>query len=137
MFRISVSELRTWMATTLGEMMVASTVKAFLLARGEATMVSCLHGACNYLWYVAECSDHLRWDSLVEGRITTHWLELVAPLLRRRSQHLLPPSWGRQFITRLHNVLHKQWINSNLFIHYKSKEGWLMHAPNPGYHQEG
>jgi hypothetical protein len=37
------------MATTLGEMTVASTVKAFLLARGEATMVSCLHGTCDDL----------------------------------------------------------------------------------------
>jgi hypothetical protein len=71
-------------------------------------MVSCLHGTCNDLRYVAECSDRLGWDSLVRGRITTHWLKLVAPLLWERSQHLLPPSWGRQFITRLHNVLHKQ-----------------------------
>jgi hypothetical protein len=71
-------------------------------------MVSCLHGTCNDLWYVAECSDCLGWNSLVvEGQIITHWLELVAPLLWRRSQHLLPPSWGWKFITRLHNVFHE------------------------------
>jgi hypothetical protein len=40
MFRLLVSELRAWMATTLGEMTVASTIKAFLLAWGEATMVA-------------------------------------------------------------------------------------------------
>ncbi len=48
MFQISVSELRAWMATTLGEMMVA--VKAFLLAREVAMTVSYLHGTCDDLW---------------------------------------------------------------------------------------
>jgi hypothetical protein len=47
MFRILVLELRAWMATTLGEMTVATMVEAFLLARGKATMLSCLRGTCN------------------------------------------------------------------------------------------
>jgi hypothetical protein len=73
-----------------------------------------------------ECSNRLGWDSLVEGRITTHWLKLVAPLHWRWSQYLLPMAWGCLFITKLHNVLHKQWVYRNSYIHYKGKEGWTM-----------
>jgi hypothetical protein len=110
MFRVSVAELQEWLAATLGELTVSSMVKFYLLSRGEVMMVSCLHGNCNDLRHVAECSDCLGWDSLVEGRVSSHWLKLVAPFLQRRSQYLLPKTWGQQFITKLHNVLHKQWI---------------------------
>ncbi len=40
-------------------------------------MASCLHGTNANLALVAECSNHLRWDCLVEGRISTigfYWL---------------------------------------------------------------
>ena len=49
MFKILVTELQAWMATTLGELTVVSTIEAYLLSRGESTMVSCLHGNCNNL----------------------------------------------------------------------------------------
>jgi hypothetical protein len=73
---------------------VASTVAAFLLSWGESTMASCFHGNNANLALVAESSNRLGWDSLVEGRISSHWLPLVAPILCRRSQYLLPPAWG-------------------------------------------
>ena len=106
--------------------MVSLMVQSYLLSRGEVTMVSCLHGNCNDLRHVAECSDHLGWVSLVEGWVSSHWLELVAPFLWRQLQYLLQKAWGRQFITKLHNVLHKQWIYQNLYIHHKGKDGWTM-----------
>jgi hypothetical protein len=34
--------------------------------------------------------------------------------------------WEKQFITRLHNIVHKQWTYSNAYIHFKGKEGWTM-----------
>jgi hypothetical protein len=110
MFCVSVVELWEWLATTLGELMVSLMVESYLLSRGEVTMVSCLLSNCDDLRHVAECSDCLGWDSLVEGRASFHWLELVAPFLWRRLQYLLPKGWGQQYITKLHNVLYKKWI---------------------------
>jgi hypothetical protein len=81
MFQISVSELKVWVTTTLGELTITSTAEAFLLSKEEKMMVDYLHGNSNDLRYVAECSIRLGWDSFVEGRITTHWLEVVASLL--------------------------------------------------------
>jgi hypothetical protein len=108
MFQTLVEELREWMSSTLGKHTIASAVEAYLSKRGHDTMVSCLHGDCDELRYVAECSDRLGWDSLVKGRITHHWLDLVKPILQRRGSWMPESSWGCQFITRLHNVLHRQ-----------------------------
>ncbi len=85
MFQNLVTELCTWMTNTLGEMTVASTVAAFLLSQGESTMANCLHGSYANQALVVESSNHLGWDSLVEGQISTHWLSLVAPFLSRWS----------------------------------------------------
>ncbi len=82
MFQISVKELCTWITNTLGETTVASTVKAFLLSGGKSAIASCLHGNNTNQALVAECSNHLGRDSLVEGWISTHWLSLVVPFLR-------------------------------------------------------
>ncbi len=83
MFQISLTELCTWITNTLGEMTVASIIKAFLLSSGEFMMASCLHGNTADLALVAECSGSLGWDSLlIEGWISAHWLKLVAPFLR-------------------------------------------------------
>ncbi len=123
MFQMLVTELCTWITNTLGEMTVASTVEAFLLYREESTMASCLQGNNANLALVAECSDRLRWDSLVEGQISTHWLPLVVPFLHCQSQSLLPLAWVRQLIMKLHNILHKQWIYRNSYITKAKRDG--------------
>jgi hypothetical protein len=48
------------------------------------------------------------------------------PFLAHTSPHLLEKLWGRQFISRLHNLLHRQWVYRNLVIHYKGKDGLTL-----------
>jgi hypothetical protein len=62
----------------------------------------------------------------VEGRVITQWLQSVTPFLARTSPHLLAKSWGRQLISRLHNLLHKQWVYRNSVIHYKGKDSLTL-----------
>ena len=33
---------------------------------------------------------------------------------------------GRKLITKLHNIIHKQWIYCNSVIHFKGKDGWTL-----------
>jgi hypothetical protein len=95
----------------------------YLLARSETPMIDCIHGANPGLIAMAKESDCLGWDSFIEGRITSLWLPLVSPMLRKSSRSLLPPSWGRQLINKLHNIVHKQWIYRNTCIHYRGTDG--------------
>ena len=131
MFRISVNEIIGWMVKTLGENSIASTVEGYLLNRGRVPMESCQHGTDNSLLRVCRESDRLGWDNLVEGRITTQWLSVIAPHLSRGSHQVLPRSWGRQFITKLHNLVHKQWIYRNSMIHFRSTDGLTI----PEHHE--
>jgi hypothetical protein len=36
---------------------------------------------------------------------------------------LLSSFWGRKLITKLHNIIHKQWTYRNSVIHFKVKDG--------------
>ncbi len=122
MFKVSVNELTTWLRSTLGEQCIAATVKQYLLYRGEAILIDCVHGNYTELAAVATASDCLGWDSMLEGRISTRWLILVAPFLLKTGWYLLPQVWGTQFITRLINIVHNQWIYRNSVIHYHGKD---------------
>ncbi len=131
MFRTSVSELTSWMINTLGENYIASTVEGYLPGRGRVTMESCHHGTNTILLDVCRESDRLGWDSFIKGRITTLWISVVAPHLLRGIRQVLPRSWGRKFITKLHNVVHKQWIHRNSMIHFCSTDGLTI----PEHHE--
>ncbi len=126
LFHLMINELHSWIESTLGNRVVAMTIGAYLCARREMTMQSLLDDTCADMILVSEHSDRLGWDSFLEGRITQHWLLLVAPFLRRMPRNLLPQSWGQQFIQRLHKFVHKQWKYRNKYIHFKGKEGWTM-----------
>jgi hypothetical protein len=86
-------------------------------------MEECVHGNYADLQAVATASNRLGWDSLLEGQISAHWLILVAPLLLKTGRNLLPHAWGSQFITRLINIIHKQWIYRNSVINYRGQDG--------------
>jgi hypothetical protein len=79
---------------------------------------------------VAKESDRLGWDSFLEGRITSLWLSMVLPMLRKSVHSLLPPSWDLQLINKLHNIVHKQWIYRNTGIHYRGTDGFTMPEHN-------
>ncbi len=131
MFHTSAKELTTWFILTLGEHCVATTIEQYLMSCGQTRMIDCVNGTNQDLRAVAISSDHLRYDSLLEGLISKLWLTIAAPLLLRPRQYLLPLAWGRQFINKLHNIIHKQWIYRNSVIHYRRKNGLTM----PEHHE--
>ncbi len=89
-------------------------------------MENCIHGSNQEMLQVAKIINRLGWDSFVEGRVITQWLQLVTPFLARTNPHLLAKLWGRQFISRIHNLLHKQWVCLNSMIHYRGKNGLTL-----------
>jgi hypothetical protein len=130
MFQVTVKDLCLWLEKTLGERYISATIKMYLLARGETLMIDCVHGVNPNLMAVARESDRLGWDSFLEVRITSLWLSMVLPMLCKSLHSLLPPSWGRQLINKLHNIVHKQWIYRNTCIHYRGTDGCTMPEHN-------
>ncbi len=85
-----------------------------------------VHGANVGLVTLSVQTNRLGWDSFLEGCLSSHWLTVVAPLLWQQSQYLIPPVWGRLLISKLHNVIHKQWVYRNSYIHFKGNSGLTM-----------
>ncbi len=111
---ITVRELYTWMVKTLGNCAVASTVEAHLLARGETATLSLMHGTSVDLSVVCKQRNCLGWDSLLDGRMSSHWLVLISPLLQHQPKNLLPFLWGKQLITQCENILHEYLYDGDL-----------------------
>jgi hypothetical protein len=107
MFKILVCKVHTWLVATLGDSTIAFTVEEYLLGRGQVALESSVHGSYEDMATISKLSDHLGWESFLESRILVHWLALVSPFLSQRPLQLLPVSWGRLFISKLHNVIHK------------------------------
>jgi hypothetical protein len=68
----------------------------------------------------------LSWDSFLKGCLSSHWLIVAAPLLWQLFQYLLPLAWGCLLISKLHNIIHKQWVYRNSYIHFKGNDGLTM-----------
>jgi hypothetical protein len=100
-----VKELCLWKIDTLGELSVAASMETHLLAQGEIAMANCVYSNNVNLIILSLLSDHLGWDSFLEGRISSHCLAVVSPLLCCWGKFLLPFPWGRQFISKLHNAI--------------------------------
>jgi hypothetical protein len=94
-------------------------------------MESCVHGTNKDMATISKLSDRLGWDSFLEGKSLVHWLALASPFLSQSPLQLLLVSWGQQYISKLHNMIHQQWVYRNLVIHFKSKDGLTV----PEHHE--
>ncbi len=94
-------------------------------------MVNCINNGDAPLFALARSTDLLGWDCFIEGRISREWIPAISPILAVSCSRLLVGSWGKTFITKLLNVVHKQWIYRNTLIHYRGKDGFII----PEHHE--
>jgi hypothetical protein len=131
MFKILVQEITDLMEKILGNVAVVCIAQFYFLGRRLVSIGSCSIGSAKAILELLRASDQLGWNSFIEGRISVIWLSVVAPLLLLNCLYLLVKSWGRQFISRLHNIVHKQWIYRNTVVHYKGADGLMI----PDHHK--
>jgi hypothetical protein len=91
MFYTLLKELCSWLIETLGEHSIVATIETYLLSRGEVLMADCIHGTSQDLIEAAAEMDCLKWDSLLEGRISKQWLVVTSPFLRRSNKFCSHP----------------------------------------------
>ena len=131
MFQISVQEVFDWMSKTIRRSDIALAISTYLLGRGLVKLVGCIDNGDAPLLALARSTDLLGWDCFIEGRISRDWIPAVSPILAISCPRLLVGSWGKTFITKLLNIIHKQWIYRNTLIHYRGKDGFTI----PEHHE--
>jgi len=97
-------------------------VETYLLAQGEKTMTQCIAYTNSRYELLAQVQDRLGWDSFVEGRISTLFLETVKPFLEKSRRRSLV-KWGCSLVEALINITHKQWLLRNSRKHYRGADG--------------
>ena len=120
LFEVSVSDLVRWMSSTkvCGELI--GLVRRYLLARGRRTMVQVLDDSRSPLIHLARAHDKLGWRNFLEGRICSLYIEHAARTLPERRS---PTKWGSDFLSRLLQITHRQWLLRNAHVHYRKLEG--------------
>jgi hypothetical protein len=75
---------------------------------------------------LAESQDRIGWCYFTEGYITTHFYDIQRFHLSMSSSYLNGSDWTKQFISKLLQLTHSQWIYRNISLHDK-KQGYLQH----------
>ena len=123
MFKISVQEVSNWLDRTLRKPEFTLAVSTYLLGRGLVSFDSCLPFSEGTFANLTRTTDRLGWDCFLEGRISQAWMPVAKQILADNGSQLLVETWGKQFITKLLNIVHKQWIYRNTLIHYRCQDG--------------
>ena len=120
MFELTVGDLVTWMRSTKVDGALVTLVRDYLLGRGRTSMTQVLGDRRSPLALLARTHDKLGWRNFLEGRICSLFIETAsASLPERRS----PEKWGADFISRLLQIVHRQWLLRNAHVHYRKLDG--------------
>ncbi len=68
---------------------------------------------------LAESQDQIGWKNFTERRISTHFYEIQTFHLVMSSSFLNGTDWTKQFITKILQITHSQWIYQNISLHDK------------------
>ena len=77
---------------------------------------------------LAESQDLIGWRDFTEGYISTHFYAIQSFHLTMLSSYLNGEDWTKQFISKLLQITHSQWIYRNISLHDR-RHGYL-HAMN-------
>lgn len=117
LFREGVDELQQWMDRTPTHHELAEWIPRYVGNRGRVLFTAL--GPLSYdMQCIAEEQDDIGWDKFLEGRITRRIGLLQEVFLQESPTKLTLRRWMSQFITRLLNISHSQWIYRNITLHH-------------------
>ena len=73
---------------------------------------------------LAASQDTIGWREVTEGHISTHFYAIQSFHLSMSSSYLNGEDWTKQFISKLLQITHAQWIIRNISLHDKT-QGYL------------
>ena len=73
---------------------------------------------------LAASQDTIGWREFTEGHISTHFYAIQSFHLSMSSSYLNGKDWTKQFISKLLQIMHAQWIFRNISLHDKT-QGYL------------
>jgi hypothetical protein len=120
----NVDELSKWLDTdSRTDPELAYWIPKYILMKGDKPLLT-LGYMCSKLKALAESQDQIGWKNFTEGHISTHFYKIQTFYLMMSSSFLNGTDWTKQFITKILQIMHSQWIYRNILLHDK-RQGYL------------
>jgi hypothetical protein len=102
-------------------------IPKYILMRGDKPLskMGCMSPRFKTL---ARSQDLIGWRDFTEGYISTHFYKIQSFHLAMSSTYLNGEDWTKQFISKLLQIMHSQWIYCNISLHNR-RHGY-MHTKN-------
>jgi hypothetical protein len=122
----SVDKLCRWMeADKKMDPELAYWIPKYILMRGDKPFLA-LGYMSSKLKALAESQDKIGWRNFTKGHISIHFYEIQTFHLAMSSSFLNGTDWTKQFIAKILQITHSQWIYRNILLHDKC-QGYLHH----------
>ncbi len=84
---------------------------------------------------LAESQDKIGWRNFTEGYISSHFYNIQWFHLSMSNNFLTGSDWTKQFISKLLQITHSQWICHNISLHDR-RQGYLRNKQSEDLLQE-
>jgi hypothetical protein len=120
----SVNELAEWMARdNKTDPEILYWIPKYILMRGVKPLLE-IGIMSPQFKALARSQDLIGWREFTEGNISTHFYEIQSFHLAMSSNFLNGEDWTKQFISKLLQITHSQWIYRNVSLHDR-QQGYL------------
>jgi hypothetical protein len=107
----NVEKLSKWLDTdSRTDPELAYWIPKYILMRGNKPFLT-LGYMSSKLKALAESQDQIGWKNFTEGHISTHFYKIQTFHLTMSSSFLNGTDWTKQFITKILQITHSQWIH--------------------------
>ena len=69
----------------------------------------------------SKSQDNIGWDNMMQSRICRHWNHWQSDYLKRVKYKKTGLNWAREFIKKLLQIGHRQWMYSNGVVHRRER----------------
>ena len=115
----SVNELTTWMSQdNKTDPEILYWIPNYILMRGHKPL-SMIGFMSPQFKALATSQDLIGWRDFTEGHISTHFYAIQTFHLAMSSSYLNREDWTKQFISKILQITHSQWIFWNISLHDK------------------
>jgi hypothetical protein len=120
----TVEELEKWMETnSRTDPELIYWIPKFILMQNNKPF-SQLGYMSNKMCALAESQDKIGWRNFTEAYISSHFYNIQRFHLLMSNNFLNSSNWTKQFISKILQITHSQWIYRNIYLHDR-RQGYL------------
>lgn len=124
LLEVMADDFGRWLSTNHGHPELVYWIPRYIKLRGTRRLEE-MPRLTHAFQLVARSQDLIPWRSFMEGKVATALFRLQEHYLTVSPSRLTIASWARQFLSRLLQITHAQWVFRNVTLH-DTATGYLV-----------